>query len=315
MASKKPRRNIERQPRDEWLAEFLFRTPATSEQVLAVSQTWHKPFYSLRRVQHRLADHIEAGWVQNHRYKTSTRIGGKFYYQLTLKGFRTWLGDEYARPPTERFFYERSDARHQHTYALAQFITHLTLVAHCCGFRIEEYRPEGTVSLSYGEETVQPDGQYYLVSPAGRRFLQRVELDRSTKRQTTQVGYDKTWAKCNRVYDGYQNLHPEQSSRTVVVTTESRLRVENILAQFAQQTSNYNRSLYLGVCLDDFLATEDALCQPLFIDHRRRFVPLIPPSAVMLPPKPDRLLASLPDQAYSAAPVWQAPPISVARPL
>jgi len=315
MASKNPRRNIERQPRDEWLAEFLFRTPATSEQVLAVSQTWPWPFFSLRRVQQRLADHVEAGWAQKHRYKTSTRIGGTFYYQLTLTGYRTYLADEYAKPPTERFFYERADARHRHTFALAQFITHLTVAAHRHGFRVEDYRPEGTVSLSFGEETVQPDGQYCLVSPAGRRFLQRVELDRSTKRQTTQVGYDKTWAKCNRVYDGWQDLHPEQSSRTVVVTTESRLRVENILTQFAQQTSNFNRSLYLGIWLDDFLATKDALCQPVFDDHRGRLLPLIPRSAVMLPPVTNRSLASVRDPVYAAAPVWQAPPLPVARML
>jgi len=316
MASKKPRRNIQWQQRDDCIAESLFRTPAITEQLLYVSQTWQQPFGSLRRVQERLADLIEAGWVQQHRYRTSSKIGGSFYYQLTLAGYRTWLGDDRARPPTERFFYERSDTRHRHTYALSQYISHLMVVAHRRGFTIEDYWPEGAVSLTHGEETVEPDGYYSLVSPAGRRFPQYLEVDRSTKRCTTKVGYDKTWSKCNRVYDGCQNFAHQERYRVVTVTTQSQRRVNNILGQFGLETSNYNRQLYLGIYLDDFLQEDDALCHPIFADHRRTRVSLVPPSASVLPPsRTPTTLESFTQRAYPSVPVWQAQPLAGPRGL
>jgi len=286
MASKKLRRVWT--SREDDLATFLFRTPATAEQIFAVSQTFRSPFASLNVTYRRLRDLSAAGWVFRSPLAIASQVGARDYYQLTLDGYRLWRGDPKLPPPTKRFFAPTADALHQHLFAKAQFLTHLSVAAHHRGFRIENDQPENTFELRVGEQAIRPDHYLELVGPYGRRFRRYFEFDRSTESQVSGSRLQNTWRQKNFVYDAYQNqLGRGRRFRVVPVTTESRQRLENILKCFAAQTTNPNRQLYVGVYLDDFLSEADALCHPIFADHRRTYVPLIPVSAIGLPPFSD----------------------------
>jgi len=283
MASKNSRRFWT--SREGELALFLYRTPATAQQIFAVSQTWAQPFASLNVTYRRLRDLIQAGWVFRSPLAIASQVAARDYYQLTLDGYRLWRGDPKLPPPTKRFFTPTADALHQHLFAKAQFLTHLTVVAYARGFRIENDKPENTFEIRVGEQSIRPDHYLELVGPYGRRFRRFFEFDRSTESQVSGSRLQNTWRQKNLVYDAYQNqLGRLARFRVVPVTTESRRRLENILQCFTEQSSNPNRQLYVGVYLEDFLAEDDALCHPIFANQRRLHVPLIPTSAISLPP-------------------------------
>jgi len=283
MATKKLRRVWT--PREDDIAAFLFRTPATTEQLFAVSQTWTQPFASLDRTQRRLKNLERTGWVSRSRYATASQFGGIYFYQLTLKGYRLWRCEPNAAAPTKRFFTPAADMVHRHQFAKAQFLTHLTVAAHARGFHIENEKPENTLTIQVADQAIRPDHYLELVGPYGRRFRRFFEFDRSTETQLSTARLHNTWTQKNLVYNAYQDLLGRACRfRVVPVTTASRERLVNILQLFSQQTTIPNRQLYIGVYLDDFLAEGDALCHPIFADHRQPHVALIPPSAVTLPP-------------------------------
>ena len=284
MASKKTSRRAWTSREDD-LAVFLFRTPATAQQVFLVSGTWAQPFASLDRTYHRLSQLCQAGWVSRSPLAIAGRFG-KSYYQLTLDGYRMWRCDPTAPPPTKRFFAPKGDAFHHHLYAKSQFLAHLTVVAHRRGFRIENDRPENTFLIAVGQNRIWPDHYCELVGPYGRRFRRFFEFDRSTEVLLSSLKQEDTWSQKNLVYDGYQTmLGTGVRFRVVPVTTASLQRLRNILSLFAVETNSPDRQLYVGVYLNDFLAEDDALCHPVFRDHRRPRVSLVPPCAAGLPPR------------------------------
>ncbi len=285
MASRSPRRVIWT-VRDDDIATFLFRTAATPDLLFYASQTWNEPFASLDRTQRRLNALVQAGWLLRAPLAIASQIGSRYYYQLTLDGFRMWQRDPDAQPPTKRFFAPSADALHQHLYAKAQFLAHLTVVAHRRGFRIENDKPENTFTIGTGDRTIRPDHYLELVGPNGRRFAEFFEFDRSTETQTSTAQLTNTWTRKNLVYQSHQDtLGRRTRFRIIPVTTVSRERLENIMRLFAQQATIPNRQLYVGVYLPDFLAEDDALCHPIFADHRHSHIPLVPVSAVQLPPR------------------------------
>jgi hypothetical protein len=86
---------------------------------------------------------------------------------------------------------------------------------------------------------------------------------------------------------------PTTNARTTFDTAATRYAkvksaLDNILDSFARQTSVPNRQLYVGVYLPDFLASEDALCSPIFADHRQAGIPMLPEHTLCLPPRPER---------------------------
>ncbi len=127
------------------------------------------------------------------------------------------------------------------------------------------------------------------MGPYGRRFRRFFEFDRSTEVLLSSLKQEDTWSQKNLVYDGYQTmLGTGTRFRVVPVTTASLQRLRNILSLFAVETNSPDRQLYVGVYLNDFLAEDDALCHPVFRDHRRPRVSLVPPCAAGLPPRPVR---------------------------
>jgi uncharacterized membrane protein len=100
MASKSSSRR-EWTEREDDLAVFLFRTPATAQLIYAVSQTWNQPFASLDFTQRRLRRLCQSGWVSRSEYPAASRFGGtarQYYYKLTLAGYHRWQGDTHCDP-------------------------------------------------------------------------------------------------------------------------------------------------------------------------------------------------------------------------
>jgi len=280
MATKKTRREWTFRVDD--VATFLFRTPASPEQVLEVSQTWCEGnrFTSLDYTQRFLNRLCHAGWLSQSQDPAAKRFGGQFYYKLTLKGYREWKQDDRAEPPTKRFC-DRLIEPKAHLIARSKFLAHFTIVAHARGFRIENDHPENTLAITVGNSTIWPDHHCELVGRFGRRFFPFFEFDRSTETLVSARKQQDTWKHKNAVYDAHQNiLRGRKRIRVIPVVTESHERLRNILSRFAEQTSNPDRQLYVGVHLDDFLRDPDALCQPIFMDQNHRSTSFIPPSVL-----------------------------------
>lgn len=284
MATQKARRQVELQSRDRVVLDFLFCTPATTEQIAKLTDALGCPFPSLHRLRQRLRDYKCVGWIERHRYLVEDTAADKWFYQLTLAGFRKLRRNPLAEPPTKRYFARKAPASHYHQFALSQFLTHLIIAARNAGLRLVNFRPENTFPLTH-ERTIWPDAYFELENTAGRRFAYCLEIDRSTESLMSLSDDATTWTAKHRVYDGLQSrLGHAARFRMLVVTTRSEERMRNIVDLFAQETGRPNRQLVLGVYLDRFLRDGDALDAPIFRDHRGRWLSLLPPAGDELPP-------------------------------
>jgi hypothetical protein len=209
----------------------------------------------------------------------------KWFYQLTLAGFRKLRRDPLAEPPTRRYFNRKAPASHHHQHALSEFLTHLIVSAHKVGLRLRNFRPENTFPLTH-ERTIWPDAYFELENTAGRRFAYCLEIDCSTESLMSLSDDATTWSAKHRVYETVQNRLGRRSRfRALVVTTRSEHRLQHILDLFADETQAPNRQLVLGVYLDRFVQEDFALEAPIFRDHRGRWTPMLPPAGDELPAK------------------------------
>jgi hypothetical protein len=280
MANKKPRRAVILQPRDYDLFELLYRTgSATADQVFRASSVFALRFASLDRVQRRLRLLSDAGWVRRFEYQTVKGIERAGYFKLTLKGYREWLDDHQAQPPTKRFFEPIAAGKYRHDYHLTDVIIKTLRGARRCGLSITNFRPQGTAAIYVDDEPLLPDAMFELVNQAGRRFPQCIEIDGSSERRSL-LGIDR-WATKNLRYDRWADWLVEEGKplpQVLVFSWKSRQRFQNILARFGQETRDPNRILYKGCLVADYLDSGDPIGDPLFADHRRRGVPMIVPT-------------------------------------
>jgi hypothetical protein len=287
MATQKARRQVELQSRDRVVLDFLFCTPATTQQIAKLTEALDCPFPTLHRLRQRLRDYRDAGWIERHRYLIEDTAADRWFYQLTLAGYRKLRRNALAEPPTKRYFNRKAPASHHHQYALAQFLTHLMVSTRRLGLRLVNFRPENTFPLTH-ERTIWPDAYFELENAVGRRFAYCLEIDRSTESLMSLDEDATTWTNKHRIYDAVQTrLGRAARFRMLVVTTRSEERMRNIVDLFAQETGRPNRQLVLGVYLDRFLRDSDALDAPIFRDHRGRWLSLLPPAGDALPPIPD----------------------------
>ena len=96
----------------------------------------------------------------------TSQVGSRFYYHLTLEGYRMWQQDPDATPPTKRFFLSKADAFHQHLYAKAQFLAHLTVKGdeYLLGHWRDEFEGDLRITADHDRadsQRVRADGRDY----------------------------------------------------------------------------------------------------------------------------------------------------------
>lgn len=260
-------------PRDLDVLSALDRTPLTVQQLHKLSETFAEPFPNERRVQERMAKLAAAGWVHQRWYGVASRGSPPAYFQLTLAGFQQVHGAEIT-PPRKRCFAEVRVAHHHHTRRLADFIVHTFVAARRAGIEIARFAPENFVRLPVARESLLPDCSFTLSTSTGEAFNFVVELDNATERIRSRLDLD-SWQRKIRLYDQHEDT-AEDRRRVLIVGTRSRERIGNILQLARDSVRNRQRSLFLGIHLEDYLAQRFAFTVPCFADHRGQTVALLP---------------------------------------
>lgn len=285
-------RQIVRTRQVEDLLRLLELTPATAAEILTASVSFGTPeepgrFADLRRAREKLEALVAAGLVTVYEYALGERRTVNFY-QLSRNGYRFLHGSD---PPDShrRRFDGIAPTGREHAYDLSRLITHAVACAHRRGIRIEWAMPENTYSIVAGPHRMKPDFSV-VFGHSGMRFNTFWERDRHTE----SIDSPAKNSVRNKIiaYETYYNLLADRWRRGDIPGRRPRLRVpfftdtmeraEHILCTASQLARNPKRLLVYATTLDCFLNDDDALMQPVFLDHCGRFqavVDLHPSSA------------------------------------
>jgi hypothetical protein len=165
---------------------------------------------------------------------------------------------------------------------LSDFIVHLLVAAHRDGMMCEEFYRENLYEVSVGKQSLLPDCGFALTTQAGKTFRFVVEVDCGTERLQSNKDVESIERKI-RLYDAHQSQTDAFSAERFVVlfvTTKNRSRLDHILGVAGSVITNPNRRLVCGVHLDDFLESKQAITTPLFRDHGRKNVSLVPATKI-----------------------------------
>lgn len=257
--------------RDIEILTALDRVPLTAQQMLAVSETFSRPFGSERTVRERLQAMTDAGWIRSSLYALPSSGGSPKYYFPAREGYRILHGPA-ALPPTKRHFSPLSISRQHHTKALADFLVHMFRASHRSGVRVTEFYRENTLKLTVGDDVLYPDSSFQIITD-DRPLNFIVEIDNHT--ETIRSPKDtETWERKLRVYDRLQDSI-QNRFRVLAVTTRSTDRLRHILSTAAGVLRNPQRSLIYGIDLPTFIHEEQPLHTSVFRDHLGRATALI----------------------------------------
>ncbi len=250
--------------------------PLTADQLLIFSHTFDQPFSQLRLVQRRLQILSRAGLVQNFPYAVASNGRSPYYYKLTRSGYRMLHGFD-AMLPNRRYFDRIADNHHFHTRKLADFLVALAARCQREGIRLEHLARENTVAIETESMTLYPDAVFRLRLSSGRSFNFVVELDNGTERVRSKKDAESIERKI-RGYDAHQSMFDVFSPNRYVVlfvTTRSNQRLTHMLTTARMLMQNPQRRVFLGACLDQFLADRRPITKSLFRDVRGRACPLV----------------------------------------
>jgi hypothetical protein len=267
--------------RDIDILQALDRCRLTARQLLKLSATFAYPFTSERKVRDRMQILAESGRVNRWTYVAIAGRANPLYYGLTRHGHRLLYGAD-AVPPAKRAFAPIGIAHQQHSYALAEFVTHTLTSAHASGICMSGYCPENTVCLTAAGDSVYPDAAWQFTVAEDQEFSFFLELDNGTERVRSEKDIE-SWERKIRTYEAFQDKTAKRF-RVLVVATRSKVRVEHILRTAAQLAKNPDRSLFYGTTLAAYLAERHAVTARCFRDHRGQAAALVPLHRSMLLP-------------------------------
>lgn len=259
-------------PRDLDLLDALDRCPLTARQLLKLSTAFDNPFTNERKIRARLQHLAESGRVRRWPYAIAGR-GAPHYYMLTLQGYRLLHGAN-AESGGKRPFGPIGIAHQQHTFAIAEFVVHLSVAAHKAGLRVTNFARENSVCLSDGKDRIYPDNGFTLEGDAIPPFHFYLELDNGTERIRSSKE-TASWEKKIRVYEAEQDRSPTRF-RVLAVAARGLGRIPHILGAAATLARDPKRSLVYGTSLAGFLAEEQPLTSTCFRDHRGGAVAMVP---------------------------------------
>jgi hypothetical protein len=266
--------------RDVEIFSALERCPLTVRQLRRLSVTFCVAFGSDRRMQDRLAALTRSDLLHRFRY-ASMEGSGQFYYTLSPEGYRVLHGHD-AQLPSPGMFRETGIARQHHTHCLSEFLVHTLVAAHRAGIDLAAFHRENALRLSLGEEHLYPDSTLTLTLCGRTGFTFYIELDNSTEPLTSPREHD-SWVRKLRFYEAHQD-RSDFRFRVLGLITKSPQRLRNLLSLAESMARNRQRSLFYGVSLPDYLASEEPLTSPLFTDHRGQRLGLLPASPLSAPP-------------------------------
>jgi hypothetical protein len=259
--------------RDRDLLLLLERTPATPLLIVKASETFAGgPFRDERRARERLQALSDEGLARS--WSLAQPGGGVTkYYKITPAGFTALFGDEAALPP-RAYFRDIPLARLEHTLSLAEAIVHTFVTAHDRRVQITKFHRENELTLSAGQYTQQPDCHLQFRT-GGKTFNVLFELDRSTESVDS---YSQQSIRQKILgYEEYQDFvwhqwkrgegQPPRPYFRVAFLTLSIERAYHILALARDLAGNPRRRLCYATPLDSYLASSDAVREPLFLDH------------------------------------------------
>ncbi len=160
------------------------------------------------------------------------------------------------------------------TRNVADFIVATTVAAHRSNLTISDFHAENTLRLSLAEEQAKPDCAFALLSADGRRFNHVVELDNGTEPVYSEKQRDSLARKV-RFYDQYQD-QVSHRFRVLTLFAEPSARMFHFLQMVRTLVRNKQRRLFYAATLPAYLAADDAIRRPIFLDHHRQFSALVP---------------------------------------
>lgn len=260
--------------RDADIFAALDRTPLTAVQLQQVSATFpNGGFSSERKVRSRLQKLVAAGSVRTGRYVgLPDHVGGPNYYYLAPLGFRMLHGGA-TKPHSKWAFCPIGVARQAHVHALAEFAVTTFVAAHAFGLPITDYCRENALRLVVGRDRVQPDCAF-TIAVDGREYHFVVEIDNATE-PLRSVRSEHGWARKIAIYDAVADRSASRF-RVLVVGTRNTRRVDQILALANEKVRNAERSLFIGLTLDEYLRRPLPLFERYAKDQKGRTVALLP---------------------------------------
>lgn len=259
--------------RDRSLLHVLSRTPATTALLLRASSTFEGgSFTDDRRLRERLTALSAAGLARF--WPAFLGSGGlQNYYKLTPAGFAALHGPDAELPP-RAFFQEISPSHFDHTLRLADAVVTLHVAAHARRIEIVRFYRENELTLTVGQDRLQPDG-FVRLACDGRTFNFAIEID------TSQESIDSPSASSIRRKIGLYHAYQEQAFADwhaagkrweeprfrVVFLTPTIMRAYHILAFTRQIAMHRSRRLVYAATQSSFCSDAAALTNPLFLDH------------------------------------------------
>jgi hypothetical protein len=276
--------------RDLEMLAALDYAPFTARQLHKLSSTWRMSFGTPRLVRERLLRMNQAKLVTAHCYAILRPGHPEHYYLLTRQGYQLVHGPD-SDPPTKGYFSPVALGRQPHQQALSDFIVHTACGADRAGVGFTSVYRENALRLDAAGQSLFPDCSF-LLTQNDDQFRFFVEIDNSTERVQSQKATDSIERKI-RTYCAYQDLNSATRFRVLFISAQnSRERLRHILDTARQIIRDPNRTLFYGITLAEYVATQLPVTSPRFLDHRGQCQSLIPEVRVASLLSPAVLLAS-----------------------
>lgn len=262
--------------RDHEIIESLERFPLTPDQLCKLSQTFDKPFSDSHAVRRRLRKLVAADLIRANPYAVASFGSSPAYYKLSRQGYRLLHGFDAELPP-RRYFEPIGQARHPHTIALTDFLIHLFVDTHRKGYEVKHFARENSVAYETSVGVLRPDAAFQCVAN-GRAFNFLVELDNGSERVRSRQDVESIERKI-RGYDSHsQSFRAFDPQRYVVLFVSTRCgeRLKHLMAAADSLMRNPQRTLFLGVALPSFLASDEVLDRHLFLTPKFAMTSMIP---------------------------------------
>jgi len=255
------------------LLRLLSWTPATTALLQRANSTFEGgQFSDERRLRERLQSLSEAGLIRL--WPTAHAGGGlQNYYKLTPLGFELVQGRETPQP-SRAFFSEVSPSLFEHTFRLAEVIVETVRACQARRVTIERFIRENELTLSAGDEHVQPDCFFRLIT-SGQAFNVAFEIDNSTESLDSHAV--NSVRRKLATYHAYQELVLSQwlaAGKTyerprfrAAFLTQSVERSYHLLSFAAETTQNKSRRLVYAATHGSYVTEAEPLHSPIVFDH------------------------------------------------